>query len=318
MKKSNKLFAKLICSLLIPAALTACNENSTDTAKVEKKESEVLLESVDDILSQNTECNKNIVIRSQALTELQIKKACELLIDQENRFHATFGTRGKPVADDNNHIMRANIYNHRDDFVKYATAHFNMPTDNGGMYLEGYPDRLDNQAEFVAYERDGKIWNLRHEFVHYLDGRFNKYGDYCNGLHDDHAGPEFCPSPNLDYPHIVWWAEGLGEYSAHGENNPKSINLAKEKSFPLSELFNTSSNSNTGGDRVYRWGYLAVRFMMENHRDEVESMLEITRKGDWVAYQALIKSWGTQYDQEFFDWIDTLPVTEEEAILESH
>ena len=313
MKKSINPLNLALCSLMIPAVLMGCSEGSNNTLKAEATEKKAALESVDVVLSQNTQCNKNIVIRSQELTEKQLEDACTLLIDQENRFHAMFGTRGKPVADDNNNVMRANIYNHRDDFVKYATANFNMPTDNGGMYLEGYPDKLDNQAEFVAYERDGKIWNLRHEFVHYLDGRFNKYGDYCNGLHDDHAGPEFCPSPNLDYPHIVWWAEGLGEYSAHENNNPKAIKLAKEKSFPLSELFNTSSNSNTGGDRVYRWGYLAVRFMMENHRNEIESMLELTRKGDWAGYQTMIKGWGTQFDQEFFDWIDELPVADEVA-----
>jgi hypothetical protein len=80
--------------------------------------------------------------------------------------------------------LRANFYSSSDEYVKYATAHFNMPTNNGGMYLAGYPVRKDNHAEFVAYERDGGLWNLSHEYIHYLDGRFNRYGDYCNGLHE--------------------------------------------------------------------------------------------------------------------------------------
>lgn len=268
------------------------------------------LAAVTDVLAQSTECNETIVIRSQSLDKAQLDSACMLLIAQEDKFHQVFNTRGKPVADDNNVKMRANIYSSRDEFVKYATAHFNMPTDNGGMYLEGYPDKANNQAEFVAYERSEKIWNLKHEYIHYLDGRFNKYGDYCNGLHDDHAGPEFCPTPNLAYPHIVWWAEGLGEYLAWGDNNPKAIALAKDNSFALSELFNTSSNENTGSDRVYRWGYLAVRFMMERHRDLIDEMLVHIRRGNWQAYQRLIKSWGTRLDGEFSTWLATLNIAE--------
>ncbi|MEW6981317.1 collagenase [Colwelliaceae bacterium 6471] len=261
---------------------------------------------VDEVLTQQHHCNDTIVIRSQQLSTEKRLAACEILVAQEQKFHHIFASDNKPVADDNNHTMRANVYHSRDEFVKYATAHFIMPTTNGGMYLEGYPDKAGNQAEFVAYERNGQIWNLRHEYVHYLDGRFNKYGDYCNGLHDDHQGPEFCPSPHLPYPHIIWWAEGVAEYIAHDTNNPDAVALAKEKTFSLSELFNTSSNNNTGSDRVYRWGYLAVRFMMENHRADIDEMLSLTRQGDWQGYQNLLKSWGTSFDDEFEQWLDSL------------
>lgn len=264
------------------------------------------LAKVDAVLTQVNQCNERITIRSQSLSDTQIKDACQDMIEQETKFHQIFQRFNKPVADDHNVVMRANVYANRDEFVKYATAHFNMSTNNGGMYLEGYPEKVDNQAEFVAYQRGGKIWNLNHEFVHYLDGRFNKYGDYCNGLHDDHAGPEFCPTPHLAYPHIVWWAEGIAEYMAWGKNNPKANDLAKQQSFVLSELFNTSSNENTGADRVYRWGYLAVRFMMEQHRIDVDDMLKTLREGDWQGYQDLVRSWGTQFDREFQLWLLTL------------
>jgi len=291
-------FAALLSVTLLSHSLAAGEQSAAPVTE--------LLSPADEVFKQVTDCNATIVIRSQALDSEQLASACKTLIAHEDKFHQLFNSRGKPVADDNNVKMRANIYSNRDAFVKYASAHFNMPTDNGGMYLEGYPDRTDNQAEFVAYQRDGKIWNLTHEYSHYLDGRFNKYGDYCNGLHDDHAGPEFCPSPNLPYPHIVWWAEGLGEYLAWGVNNPKAITLAQENSYKLSELFNTSSNENTGADRVYRWGYLAVRFMMENHRQQIDAMLRHTRAGNWQGYQALVKSWGSRFDDEFSQWLIAL------------
>ncbi len=315
-KTSHKV--SYLTTMLAGLLLTGCQ--SIDANNADKKalsEQQVVntnsaveqLPSVDEILIQNHDCSPTITIRSQALTEQQIQAGCELLIAQEAYFHQVFNTRGKPVADDNNASLRANFYHTRADYVKYASQHFNMPTDNGGMYLEGLPDRKDNHAEFVAYERNGGLWNLEHEYVHYLDGRFNQYGDYCNGLHDDHSGPEFCPQPHLAYPHMAWWGEGLGEYLAKRDVNPEAIKLAASKQYPLSALFNTSYNHNGGTDRVYRWGYLAVRFMMENHRDKIEEMLILTRQGDWQGYQKLVRTWSTQFDEQWYQWLDKLVAT---------
>ncbi|MBW8185639.1 collagenase [Shewanella nanhaiensis] len=267
--------------------------------------------SLSEILTQEHACSDTILIRSQALSQIQIDQACQLLGTQEAKFHELFGTRGKPVANDNNVSMRANVYHSREDYVQYVTAHFDVPSDNGGMFLEGLPDKVNNQAEFVAYEKKGQIWNLAHEYVHYLDGHFNLYGDFCASLHDSHSAPEYCPKPAPLLPHLVWWSEGLGEYISQGDNNEAAIKLAKDSltnktSYPLSELFNTSYEINGGSDRVYRWGYLAVRFMMEQHRDKIEQMLTFTRKGDYPRYQALVRQWGTQMDDEFKDWLISL------------
>lgn len=263
--------------------------------------------SLESVLSQNHACSDTIVIRSQALTEKQLSSACQLLIKQEASFHQLFGTLNKPVADDNNHKMRANVYHSRQDYVDHVTNHFDVPSDNGGMYLEGLPWKSDNQAEFVAYEKKGQIWNLAHEYVHYLDGRFNLYGDFCLSLHDSHSGPEYCPKPAPLYPHTVWWSEGVAEYISLGDNNPKAIALiGGEQSYKLSEIFNTSYEKNGGTDRVYRWGYLAVRFMIENHKDKVDTMLGFTRKGDYPRYQALLAGWGTSMDAEFDTWLEQL------------
>ena len=290
--------------------LTACLNTQEHSQAVQAKSPAaetvvpVKLAKVDEVLSQVFDCNPTITIRSQALTQQAVDKACKELIIREDKFHQLFGTRGKPVADDYNHSLRANFYHTRDEYVKYATAHFNMPTDNGGMYLEGYPQRRDNHAEFVAYEKNGGLWNLEHEYVHYLDSRFNRYGDFCNGLHDDHSGPEFCPEPHRDYPHGVWWSEGIAEYIAKGDDYPKALTLASSKQYPLSELFNTSYNTNNGSERVYQWGYLAVRFMMEQHRDKVEQTLAFTRKGDWAGYQELVRSWSDSLDRQWYNWLD--------------
>ena len=258
------------------------------------------------VLSQNHKCSDTIEIRSESLSVQQLTQACKLLSAQETEFHRLFNTKDSPVNDDYNQSMRANIYSDRDSYVKHVTAHFDVPSDNGGMYLEGFPDKQGNQAEFVAYEKNGQIWNLAHEYVHYLDGRFNLHGDFCASLHDSHSAPEYCPKPAPAYPHLVWWSEGLAEYISQGKNNPKAIEAAKTNEYKLSELFNTSYENNGGTNRIYRWGYLATRFMLENHRAQVEAMLNFTRNNEYDKYQKLVRTWGTRYDDEFSQWLNNL------------
>jgi len=264
------------------------------------------IDSVEQVLSQVHDCSPTLTIRSQSLEKIQVEQACNLLTRQETAFHQMFNTHEKPVANDNNVRMRANIYGDRASYVKYVTQHFNTPSDNGGMYIEGFPHQKINEAEFVAYARDGNILNMSHEYVHYLDGRFNIYGDFCASLHDLHNGPEFCPSPSPGFPHMVWWIEGLAEYLSKGKKNEAAVKAIAKRNYSLSELFNTSYVQNGGNERVYIWGYLAARFMIEHHKDQIDRMLELTRKGYFSRYQALARQWGNQYDEEFNNWINNL------------
>ncbi|WP_206099511.1 collagenase [Rheinheimera riviphila] len=266
--------------------------------------------SVDQILSQQHQCSTSLTLRSAALTQPQQQAACAQLAAIEQRFHQLFQTAGKPVKHDHNTMLRANIYQSKQQYVEFAGQHFQMPTDNGGMYLEGFPDLPGNQAEFVAYQREqGQVWNLSHEFVHYLDGRFNLYGDFCATLHDSHAPPENCPTPAPDTPYLIWWTEGMAEYVAHGADNPEALKLATTQQFKLSELFHTGYERNHGSDRIYRWGYLAARFLLEQQRPQVDRMLNLLRNGDYPRYQALVRSWGTSMDQEFSLWLKQQAVT---------
>jgi len=215
---------------------------------------------INQVLSHEHYCADNIVLRYQRMSPQDVDDSCQLLKETEQRFHQLFGRQHKPLLHDNNSVLRANIYVGRDDYVKYVTKHFDVPSDNGGMYLEGLPHMENNSAEYVAYLRRGKVWNLNHEFVHYLDGRFNIYGDYCSPPHDNHYGPEYCPDPAPEPPYLIWWGEGLGEYVAHMQDNPKALELASLKTYQLSELFyNSSANWDRFLGSLIRelWGCLA-------------------------------------------------------------
>ncbi len=246
------------------------------------------------VLSQSHTCSSTIKIRSQNMTSTQLNSACQKMGFEETLFHDQLETNNTPVADDNNTFLQVNIFDSDTDYGKYAKAIFKINTNNGGMYLEGDPSVVGNQAKFIAYEAsyanpDHYVWNLEHEYVHYLDGRFDLYGDF-----------------NAPTERTVWWTEGVAEYVAKQNDNQAAIDTIKDGSvYNLSTIFETTYDG-FDQDRIYRWGYLAVRFMFERHQNEVNAMLASTRAGNWSAYKSRLNSWVSNYSNEFTQWTQDL------------
>ncbi len=242
------------------------------------------------VLSQSYYCSSTIRILSQNMTQAQHIAACSKMGYEESDFHQSVETKWQPVKDDYNTQLQVNIFDSSSAYSKYAGPIFNISTNNGGMYLEGDPSLPGNIPNFVAYEAtyanpEHWVWNLEHEYVHYLDGRFDLYGDF-----------------NHPTEKVVWWSEGIAEYIAKGNNNQDAIDTIKDGStYTLNEIFETTYDG-FDVDRIYRWGYLAVRFMFEKHKQEVNSMLQETRQGNWKNYKSVITQWSTRYQNEFEQW----------------
>src|SRR5690606_8196856 len=104
------------------------------------------------------------------------------VINEEEYFHRKLNDNHTPVADDNNTALELVVFHSSSDYQAYSGVIFGNDTNNGGMYLEGNPAQPGNQARFVAYEAEWmptfEVWNLTHEYIHYLDGRFDMYGDF--------------------------------------------------------------------------------------------------------------------------------------------
>ncbi len=254
-------------------------------------------------LSFNYKCSDTLKIRAQDLYNDQAAWICDVLIDQETYFHQTLTTLGLPVEDDNNSSLELVIFDSESEYGAYAGGFFDMDTNNGGMYLEGAPAAEKNQARFIAYEAQWKrpefhVWNLQHEYVHYLDARYNLYGDFQHGMAVE----------------TVWWTEGLAEYISHRNGNVSAINVGKSQEFALSELF--KNNYSSGQTRIYTWGYLAVRFMFEQHPEDVQQMLTYLRNDQHSDYQALIDNIATSYDNEWFTWLASDLPTDNSGITE--
>jgi microbial collagenase len=238
-------------------------------------------------------CSDSLFIRTQKMTTAQLEDTCKNLISQEDVFHEKLATKRVPVANDFNDKLRVVVFNNAAEYNKYGQLTFDIHTNNGGMYIEGKTQDPDNLATFYSYEHfwvrpKFQVWNLNHEYVHYLDGRFLKYDTFNH-----------FPS------NLVWWSEGLAEYISQGDENPKAFKLVNETKqqdwLSLQQVFDTEYRDGT--DQVYRWGYLAVRFMYEKHVEEYRQLAHYLKTDFFDGYKKILEESGEQYQTEFTTWL---------------
>ncbi|NUR92891.1 MAG: PKD domain-containing protein, partial [Nonomuraea sp.] len=239
-------------------------------------------------------CSASIKIRAQDMTADQLSGTCASLANQDAYFHNLVKDSG-PVSGDNNTTIEVVVFDSSTDYQTYAGTIFGIDTNNGGMYLEGDPSAAGNQPRFIAYEAewlrpDFQIWNLNHEYTHYLDGRYDMYGDFNAGV----------TTPT------IWWIEGFAEYVSYGyrkEVYDAAITEAAKHTYALSTLWDTTYDNDT--TRIYRWGYLAVRYMFDKHRNDLTTLLGSYRTGAWSTARSFLTSTiGSRYDSDWNTWLD--------------
>ncbi|MET8586552.1 collagenase [Streptomyces collinus] len=240
-------------------------------------------------------CDANVTVRAQALTAADLDAACASVLGQDAFFRSLVKAAG-PVPGQYVSTLRLVVFASRADYQTYAGAIFGISTDNGGMTLEGDPSDPANQATSIMYQKDyddgfvARIWNLNHEYTHFLDGRDDMRGDFGRQI----SVPD------------VWWIEGVAEYVSYGYRglaDDQAVQEAGKHTYRLSTLFeNTYDNSDV--TRTYPWGYLAVRYMAERHPDDVQRMLARFRAGDYTGgYAVYHDGIGTRYDADFDQWL---------------
>ncbi|MFF8811261.1 collagenase [Streptomyces pactum] len=245
------------------------------------------------VLPVTYNCGTSITIKAQQMTSGELSASCNSLRSQDAYFHNIVRDSG-PVAGDGNDRIEVVVFDSSTDYQTYAGAMYGIDTNNGGMYLEGDPAAAGNQPRFIAYEAewlrpDFQIWNLNHEYTHYLDGRYDMHGDF---------------NANVTTP-TIWWIEGFAEYvsySYRGVPYTAAMTEAGRRTYALSTLFDTTYSHDT--TRIYRWGYLATRYMIENHRADMDTVLGHYRTGNWSAARTyLTGTIGTRYDNDWYTWL---------------
>ncbi|MFI1581925.1 collagenase [Embleya sp. NPDC020630] len=245
------------------------------------------------VLTIDYTCSPSIRIRAQEISQANLAAACTSLRNQDSYFHGVVKDSGA-VANDHNTTIEVVVFHSSSDYQTYAGAIFGIDTNNGGMYLEGDPSAAGNQPRFIAYEAEWtrpafEIWNLNHEYTHYLDGRFDMFGDFNAGV----------STPT------IWWIEGFAEYVSYSYRNlpyDAAITEAGKHTYALSTVFDTTYSNDT--TRIYRWGYLGVRYMLQKHPADVTRLLGYYRTGDWAGARTFLTSTiGTRYDSDWYTWL---------------
>jgi len=238
-------------------------------------------------------CSSTLKIRAQAMSAAELSNTCKIVAGQETYFHQQVASNRVPVANDYNAALEMVVFNSSDDYGIYAGALYGINTNNGGMYLEGDPAASGNQARFIAYEAEWllptfEIWNLTHEYVHYLDGRFNMHGDFTASIKQK----------------TVWWIEGFAEYMSYSYRK-KAYTAAQSQAalgtYALSHVFQNDYNS--GQVLVYQWGYLGTRYMFEKRRNDVTTILGYFRPGNYTGYAGFMRNIASRDDVAFRNWL---------------
>ena len=245
-------------------------------------------------------CNTQYVIRAQAMNSSQLSSTCDSVIKEAKYFHGLLGTsKGKPVANDKNKTLELVVFDNYNEYARFSGFLFGNSTNNGGMYLEGDPSAAGNQARFLAYRADWlanfEIWNLNHEFAHYLDGRYDMWGSFSDYPLTVGGGDQSS----------VWWIEGFAEYVSYSfrrQYYADATSRAQTAPLALSEVMRNTYDS--GSARVYNWGYLAARYIMERQPQEQKTFLPMMRVGNYDGYSNYITNLGTSLDANFAAWLD--------------
>lgn len=246
----------------------------------------------------NYQCNSTVQLHAQAgVSQQQLIASCNEIAETDQAFHNFFNTNpNSPLPNDYNDTLDVYIYLSSAEYKANAGTHFGISTDNGGMYLEGTPSNVNNQAKFIAHicedswvpfscSYQGQVYNLQHEYVHYLDGRFNVAG------------------PQGTFAYNAGLAEGLADYLANGLNYSRTIDGVTNLEIP--PLYNILSANYYHPD-LYKWGYLAIHYLNNNHRADYDQIVTALRTGNTVNYRTAIKDVANRIGNGFDAYVTSL------------
>jgi hypothetical protein len=240
----------------------------------------------------NTENTTTVKIQNGQLTTDQLDFICSEIESVETLFHQKLSTDMTPVPSDENDAVDVNIFANQPAFMTTGQYLLDMRDDaETGIYFESDPESASANAEVITFEarrwadNEFFVWELTHEYTHYLDGRYNKQGNYSTTTSHD----------------MTWWTEGLAEYIADNASPYLSVKLAQSPTtFSLSEII----KSGYGGDASpYSWGSTAVKFMVEQRPDDMQILRDKARSGEYTELDTWLETWASNNQDAFALWL---------------
>ncbi|WP_018765202.1 collagenase ColA [Bacillus sp. 105MF] len=208
------------------------------------------------------------------VTEEKIKRLYWAAKEVKAQFYRTVGS-DKPLesghADD---MLTMVIYNSPDEY-QFNRQLYGYETNNGGIYIEGI-------GTFFTYERTPQqsIYSLeelfRHEFTHYLQGRYEVPGLWGQG--------ELYQNERL-----TWFEEGNAEFFA-GSTRVDSVVPRKSIIGGLSNdpakryTAEQTLNAKYGAWDFYNYSFALQSYMYNNRPDMFDKVHDLIRANDVPGY----------------------------------
>lgn len=183
-----------------------------------------------------------------------------------------------PVSADPTTSVSMYIYGSLKDYKKYHTFLYDLPTDNGGIYVE--QDRA-----FYTYQRtpSESIYTLeelfRHEYIHYLVGRFVVPGMWSE-------------TAVYDNERMTWFDEGFAEFLT----GATSKTVLPRKSL-VSQIQNDGSSrmsvseilsARYGNFQFYRYSGNFFHYLFTYKKDTLNNLISALRDNNIVAFDAIV------------------------------
>nr|WP_228005241.1 collagenase [Leptospira borgpetersenii] len=189
-----------------------------------------------------------------------------------------------PLSGDPTDTISMYIYGSLRDYQVYHPFLFDLATNNGGIYIE-------KDKSFYTYQRTSaeSIYTLeellRHEYVHYLVGRFIIPGMWGQG-------------PVYTNERLTWFDEGIAEFLAGG--TPKEIlprkALISQIQYDGSSRMNVSQivTAHYGDFKFYRYAGNFFHYLYLYKKDVLRDLIRALRDSNISTFDSLV----TQMSQD--------------------
>ncbi len=185
-----------------------------------------------------------------------------------------------PVANDRNEVIRLLVYGSRAEYERFQSFLFGLSTNNGGIYIE-------QTGTLYTYQRQPSesIYTLeellRHEYTHYLDGRYNITGEFGD------------PGSLYDGERLTWYQEGLAECMVGGTRTSgvlprrKLVQLVAHDGTNRMSVADIVASTYDSGFRFYQYAGLFLNYLRAARPDIIVRIHDAISANSASAVDAL-------------------------------
>ncbi|MEN1938677.1 collagenase ColA [Paenibacillus sp. 102] len=236
------------------------------------------------------------------VTEEKVKRLYWAAKEVKAQYHRVIGKDGALESGKADDVLTIVIYNNPDEYKRNSQL-YGYDTNNGGIYIEGIGtfftfERTPQQSRYSLEEL------FRHEFTHYLQGRYEVPGSWGQGeMYQDQR--------------LTWFEEGNAEFFA---GSTRTNNVVPRKSI-ISGLSSDPAKRYTAertlfskyGEGPEQWDFYNYSFALQSYLythqfetfDKIQNFIRANDVKNYDAYrEALSKD--SNLNKEYQDYMKQL------------